>query len=162
MVGIRGADRKKGADLVDGSDVKGANTWGAIDTPRFNGVLKAGTKSVTSGLAISLDDVPHLYFVLWDKSPRDTHRCRIWVVSCQVDTEFREMAAAWYAKRDSGTISSNNFQLHPPRGTDSNVFRNLCGNLTYPLLFCAERAPIGEYEMLVLDQEAPKTGRCMK
>jgi len=46
LTGIKGIERKKGSDLDDGSDVKGANTWGAIDTPRFNGCLKAGTKSI--------------------------------------------------------------------------------------------------------------------
>src|SRR4026208_372513 len=49
LTGITGLYRKKGADFSDGSDVKGANTWGAIDTPRFNGVIKAGTKSAKSG-----------------------------------------------------------------------------------------------------------------
>ena len=43
LTGIDGIQQKKGADLEDGSDVKGANTWEAIDTPRFNGVVKAGT-----------------------------------------------------------------------------------------------------------------------
>jgi hypothetical protein len=33
LCGVKGLDRKKGADLGDGSDVKGANTWKAIDTP---------------------------------------------------------------------------------------------------------------------------------
>ena len=32
LTGINGIERKKGADLEDGSDVKGANTWEAIDT----------------------------------------------------------------------------------------------------------------------------------
>ncbi len=49
ITGIDGLARKKGADLADGSDVKGANTWKAIDTPRFNGVIKAGTKSGKAG-----------------------------------------------------------------------------------------------------------------
>ena len=54
-VALRDWTRKKGADLGDGSDVKGANTWKAIDTPRFNGVLKAGTKSSVSDKIDSLD-----------------------------------------------------------------------------------------------------------
>src|SRR3990167_1959537 len=49
LTSTKGLERKKGADLDDGSDVKGANTWSAIDTPRFNGVIKAGTKATTSG-----------------------------------------------------------------------------------------------------------------
>src|SRR4051812_30511354 len=48
LTGISGLGRKKGADLMDGSDVKAANTWEAIDTPRFNGVLKTGRLSATS------------------------------------------------------------------------------------------------------------------
>src|SRR6266446_6392100 len=60
LTGIKGLKRKKGADLVDGSDVKGANTWEAIDTPRFNGVIKAGTQSATAGRLESLDAMPFL------------------------------------------------------------------------------------------------------
>src|SRR5437868_1451229 len=60
LTGIPGLGRKKGADLIDGSDVKGAITWEAIDTPRFNGVIKAGTKSATAGQIESLDSMPYL------------------------------------------------------------------------------------------------------
>jgi hypothetical protein len=49
LTGILGLKRKKGNDLEDGSDVKAASTWAAIDTPRFNGVIKAGTKGPDSG-----------------------------------------------------------------------------------------------------------------
>jgi hypothetical protein len=45
----KGIARKKGADLVDGSDVKAANVWLAIDTPRFNGCLKSGRKGAEGG-----------------------------------------------------------------------------------------------------------------
>ncbi|MYI47928.1 MAG: MamI family restriction endonuclease [Rhodospirillaceae bacterium] len=80
LTGIKGIDRKKGADLEDGSDVKGANTWEAIDTPRFNGVIKAGTKASYSDNVAYLDTTPFLFFLLWDISRRGSHRCRIWVV----------------------------------------------------------------------------------
>ena len=30
LTGVEGYGRKKGPDLIDGSDVKGANTWGAV------------------------------------------------------------------------------------------------------------------------------------
>lgn len=135
---ISGLERQKGPDLKDGSDVKGANTWNAIDTPRFNGVIKAGTKSETSGQLESLDGMPHLYLVLWDESPRKQPRCRIWVVRTQEDSVFRNMCESWYKLRKEKKIISNNFQLHPPRGLDSNVIRNTCGNLEYPLYFSAE------------------------
>lgn len=147
LTGTMGLERKKGADLDDGSDVKGANTWGAIDTPRFNGVLKAGTKATTSGSMSSLDAMPFLYFVLWDQTIRQTSRCRIWVVRTQHDAVFRGVCAAWYQKHAAGEISSNNFQLHPPRGKDTNEIRNTCGNLTYPLYFCAERAVGKKYAL---------------
>jgi hypothetical protein len=139
LTGIPGLERQKGADLKDGSDVKAANTWKAIDTPRFNGVIKAGTKSDTSGRLESLDVMPHLYLVLWDESPRQSARCRIWVVRAQEDHVFRTMCESWYKQRQAGKIVSNNFQLHPPRGLDTNVIRNTCGNLEYPLYFSAER-----------------------
>lgn len=160
LTGVKGLERKKGADLDDGSDVKGANTWEAIDTPRFNGVIKAGTKAASSGNMTSLDAMPHLYLVLWDDTSRGTARCRIWVVRPQADPVFRAMCAAWYAKRQSGEIVSDNFQLHPPRGQDTNVIRNTCGNLTYPLYFCAERAADGSYSVVSYDTAAPVTGVC--
>jgi MamI-like restriction endonuclease len=144
LTGILGLKRKKGSDLEDGSDVKAANTWGAIDTPRFNGVLKSGTKGATAGTMASLDKTPHLFFVLWDHEPETKEeRCRVWVVQTQNDPVFRKMARTWYKKRRSGEIISNNFQLHPPRNKNSNVFRNTCGNLEYPLLFEARRRATG-------------------
>jgi hypothetical protein len=44
LTGIKGMARKNGADLADGSDVKAANLWLAIDTPRFNGCVKSGRR----------------------------------------------------------------------------------------------------------------------
>ena len=156
LTGIKGLAREKGADLVDGSDVKAANTWGAIDTPRFNGVIKAGTKSAKSGKLESLDDMPYLFFVLWDNEPTNNReRCRVWVVRTQSDRVFRAMCRKWYKLKDEGEIISNNFQLHPPRGRNSNIFRNTCGNLQYPLLFSAEwvtdKYVITEYHTDVLE-----------
>jgi hypothetical protein len=160
LSGINGLERKKGADLDDGSDVKGANTWKAIDTPRFNGVIKAGTKAATSDKLESLDDMPYLYLVLWDETERQTARCRIWVVRTQLDTVFRKMCKSWYEKRESGEISSKNFQLHPPRGKDGNVIRNTCGNLSYPLLFSAERAAGGKYQLVSYAPQVLQDGVC--
>ena len=141
LTGVPGISRKKGADLDDGSDVKAANTWGAIDTPRFNGCLKAGTKAEYSDSIASLNDMPSLYLVLWDNQATagGIERFRIWVVKPQTVPLFRAMCENWYSKRRNGEIKSNNFQLHPPRNQDSNVIRNTCGNLVYPLLFCAVR-----------------------
>lgn len=161
LTGIKGLERQKGADLDDGSDVKAANTWKAIDTPRFNGVIKAGTKAKTSNRIESLDGMPHLYFVLWDETVRLTARCRVWAVRPRLDTRFREMCTAWYEKRETGEISSNNFQLHPPRGKDTNTFRNTCGNLIYPLLFCAERPTKGTYQLVTHEPDVLLRGACL-
>ncbi len=160
LCGIKGLERQKGADLDDGSDVKGANTWKAIDTPRFNGVIKAGTKANTSDKIESLDGMPHLYLVLWDETVRRTARCRIWVVQPQLDAVFRHMCATWYEKRTSGEIASTNFQLHPPRGKDVDIIRNTCGNLKYPLYFCAERALNEKYKLVSFDAAARTSGLC--
>jgi hypothetical protein len=160
LTGIGGLERKKGADLNDGSDVKGANTWNAIDTPRFNGVIKAGTKAGFSDRIESLDEMPHLYFVLWDRTTRATSRCRIWVVRTQTDPLFRKMCESWYAKRARGEITSTNFQLHPPRGTDSDVFRNTCGNFSYPLLFSAERTAQTNYQLTSFNPSMVNQGLC--
>jgi hypothetical protein len=138
LVGIRGRERSKGSDLEDGSDVKAANLWSAVDTPRFNGVLPAGRLSGTSQkpeASSALDGTPFLFFVLWDnKGVNRAYRCRVWVVRASMDPVFRAMADTWYERRAKGLIRSLNFQLHPPRNTDINVFRNEAGNLAYPLL----------------------------
>jgi hypothetical protein len=156
LTGISGRARQKGSDLADGSDVKGANTWCAIDTPRFNGCAPAGRTSGASKKANDIsafDDIPYLFFVLWDeRGPAKVPRCRIWVVNTQTDLHFREVVSRWYAKRDSGEIVSTNFQLHPPRNQDHNVIRNSCGNLEYPLFFHAELGDGHHYEVLHFDE----------
>ncbi len=162
LCGVKGLGRKKGTDLVDGSDVKAANTWKAIDTPRFNGVIKAGTLSDTSGRLESLDSMPHLYLVLWDETSRNAARCRIWVVRPQHDQAFRAVCETWYSKRASGEIKSNNFQLHPPRGLDTDIIGNSCGTLSYPLYFSAERTGRLGYELVRHDPLMRINGRCLK
>ena len=136
LTGIKGIKRKKGPDLCDGSDVKGANTWEAIDTPRFNGVIKSGTLAQQSDSMEYLDNTPYLFFVLWDKKS-GRPRCRVWVVRPPSDRGFREVCQRWYAARESGDIVSSNFQLHPPRGEDTDTFKNSYGRLSYPLLLSA-------------------------
>lgn len=164
ILDIPGYARKKGPDLADGSDVKAANTWGAIDTPRFNGVIKAGTKSEHSGQLSYLNTTPFLIFVLWDNEPDEgRERCRIWVVRPKKDPIFRAMCALWYLKRKKGLIRSNNFQLHPPRGKNSDIFRNTCGNLSYPLLF--EATWLAKKNTYMIDSYSPEillSGICEK
>ena len=139
LTGISGYGRKKGPDLIDGSDVKAANCWDAIDTPRFNGCIKAGTKASTADSLASLDGMPFLFFVMWDAAEISRKlRVRVWIVRTQSDMLFRQMAKKWYQKRRTGEIVSTNFQLHPPRNLDSSVFRNNCGILEYPLLLEAQ------------------------
>ena len=159
LTGLDGLKRKKGADLIDGSDVKAANTWEAIDTPRFNGVIKAGTRAATAGSVTSLDAMPFLFFVLWDHTSTGDARCRIWVVRPQSDPLFRAVCTKWYANRKSGSIKSNNFQLHPPRRVNHNVIRNTCGNLSYPLMFCALHQSSG-YQVHTYELVTMKTGLC--
>jgi hypothetical protein len=156
----RGLAREKGTDLADGSDIKGAITWEAIDTPRFNGVIKAGTKAVKAGRIESLDETPHIFLVLWDNAPGTNNpRCRIWCVRPQFDKLFRGMCKKWYHQRAIGSIKSNNFQLHPPRNKNSNVIRNNCGTFEYPLLFHAER--IGNrYQLILHDSTVLDSGLC--
>ena len=161
LTGIKGLDRQKGADLDDGSDVKGANTWMAIDTPRFNGVVKAGTKSSTSGKIESVDEMPHLYLVLWDETTRSSARCRIWVIRTQHDAAFRNICLKWYEKKEAGEIKSNNFQLHPPRGKDTHIIRNTCGNLEYPLFFAAEKFPNEKYRLIEYKPQVREDGNCL-
>jgi len=138
ITGIKGLGRRKGSDLIDGSDVKSANAWCSIDTVRFNSVIKAGTQSELSGSMHYLDQMPFLFFVLWDHEPNvRNERCRIWVVRPQHDTLFRRIANNWYTQLATRQIQSNNFQLHPPIDTNNDVFRNNCGNFSYPLLLNA-------------------------
>ena len=160
LTGIRGVQRKKGADLEDGSDVKGANTWEAIDTPRFNGVIKSGTQAAHSDSITYLDSMPFLFFVLWDITRIERYRCRIWVVRPRADRTFRSMCNAWYEAREEGRIKSNNFQLHPPRGVDTNNFRNTFGNLSYPLLFSAVRRD-KKFEIVEYQKEELESGLCV-
>lgn len=160
LTGIPGLERKKGPDLADGSDVKAANTWAAIDYPRFNGVIKSGTKSSVAGKMESLDVMPFLFFVMWDYEPIKLFpRVRVWVVRTQHDKKFRKMCEKWYQQRSNKEIKSDNFQLHPPIGNDSNCFRNQCGNLEYPLFFKAVWSG-KTYKTVVFDANVLVNGEC--
>lgn len=160
LTGLKGIARKKGADLEDGSDVKAANVWLAIDTPRFNGVLKSGRKGEQGSIS-TLDDMPLLFFVMWDYSPSTKReRCRVWVVRTGKDNVFRSICEKWYEQRDAGVIKSDNFQLHPPRNLDSDVFRNNCGCLRYPLLFQAEWDGASSYKLVAFNPQVLKNGQC--
>ena len=160
ITGINGLGRRKGSDLSDGSDVKSANVWGAIDFPRFNGCIKSGTKSINSNSINFLNSTPNLYFVLWDYEPISQHeRTRIWVVQPQYDRLFREISLEWYSKKESRLIRSANFQLHAPINKNSDVFTNQCGSLQYPLLFNAVWT--GEtYKIAYYNPDAITNGYC--
>lgn len=162
---IDGLDRKKGADLSDGSDVKGAIVWGAIDTPRFNGVVPAGR--VLKDYEKTHQLYKNIYFVLWDykklKNGSDTERCRIWCVSPNTDELFKEIVFKWYSQVNDGTIKSTNFQLHPPRNNDNDIFRNNCGTLIYPKMMEATFDKKSDsYKIILLDRKKSETGLCAK
>ena len=162
LTGLRGRGRKKGSDLSDGSDVKAACVWSAIDTPRFNGCAPAGRTSDTARRpndVSALDDIPFLFFVLWDERAARVPRCRVWCVSPRTDRQFRRMVSLWYSKRATGEITSTNFQLHPPRNRDDNIIRNTCGNLQYPLLFQAEFHQ-GSYSVVRFEPTELENGEC--
>jgi hypothetical protein len=164
LTGIEGRKREKGTDLVDGSDVKAANCWSAIDTPRFNGVIPAGRLSKTSRKeenVSALDATPFIFFVLWDDNTEAHARVRIWAVRPGSDRVFRQVCQTWYMQRKTGETKSTNFQLHPPRFRDDNVFRNMCGNLDYPLLFCAIREEAG-FKCIHYDPETLQSGTCKR
>jgi hypothetical protein len=139
LTGIPGLFRQKGNDLSDGSDVKAANAWDAIDKPRFNGVLKAGRIGTDHISISSLNDMPYIFFVLWDwiNGVQGMERCRVWYVNTHQDKVFRKVAQNWYDLRNIGKIKSVNFQLHPPIHKDNNIVTNECGNLEMPLIFNA-------------------------
>jgi hypothetical protein len=158
----KGLKRQKGADLEDGSDVKGANVWGAIDTPRFNGVVKAGR--ILTNSDNTSDIYEKIYFVMWDYKilkATKTERCRVWCVRASNDKLFKEVANNWYKLRSQGKIKSSNFQLHPPRNKDNNIFKNNCGNLSYPLVLSAEYNK-GTYQISHFDLDILKNGVCIK
>lgn len=160
LTGIPGLARQKGPDLADGSDVKSANAWFSIDKVRFNGVIKAGTQSSLSGTMAYLDQMPYLFFVLWDVNPdNNRERARIWAIRPQYDDLFRAVAEEWYLQRANRQIISNNFQLHPPVNKNDDVFTNRCGDLAYPLLFMAEWNG-REYDILSYSPEVLVDGEC--
>lgn len=165
LTGIPGLERKKGTDLADGSDVKAANVWSAIDTPRFNGAIPSGRTSEAARRpddVSALDGTPYIFLVLWDEQGKGkAPRCRVWCVRANDDPVFRATCAEWYRRRANGSIRSTNFQLHPPRNLDHNVIRNECGNLSYPLLFCAVREGDG-FVCMTYDPSVMQSGTCIK
>ncbi len=157
LMNVKGLYQKKGPDLSDGSDVKGACVWHAIDTPRFNGVVPAGrilTKYKNSDSIYN-----KIYFVMWDYNSEKKERCRVWGVNIKIDNIFRSIVDKWYKQREEGIIKSANFQLHPPRNKDENIFRNNCGNLEYPLLFDASYEN-KSYIIKIKNLDLIKTAKC--
>jgi hypothetical protein len=69
------------------------------------------------------------------------------------------MCAKWYQKRADGQVGTN-FQLHPPRFRDDNIFRNTCGNLSYPLHFTAVRTKRG-FQQTHYDPSVLHKGMCI-
>jgi hypothetical protein len=131
LSGKRGVGwRGKGLDLEDGSEVKSASSIDGVDVPRWNHNFSS-PKKVDEWLAS-----PTIYYVLFDTPERSSQRLRvrIWAVTPAIDIAYRTVLQRW---RDAPR-KSNNFQLHPPVGKDSNLATNECGNLELPLMFHAE------------------------
>lgn len=131
LTGKRGSGwRGKGLDLDDGSEVKCASSVDGIDIPRWNHSIKS-IENVDKWLA-----APNIYYVLFDIKPNSSLvRVRIWMITPSFDSSYETVLRAWAALPDR---KSDDFQLHPPVGRDSNVATNECGNLDLPLMFLAE------------------------
>jgi len=164
LTGKKGLFRQKGSDLEDGSDVKAANAWDAIDKPRFNGVLPAGRIGNDVTDVSSLIKMPYLFFVMWDwiDSKNKVERCRVWVVRTNKDKNFKKVANKWYKLRKDGEIKSSNFQLHPPIHQESDVVTNECGNIELPLLFRADWSiDKMDYVKQTYNPQAMEIGECL-
>lgn len=61
----------------------------------------------------------------------------------------------------NGSISSTNFQLHPPRGKNTNNIRNTFGNLSYPLLFSSVRKKL-DFELETYNKDVMTNGFCKR
>lgn len=82
---------------------------------------------------------------------------RLWVARASKDKCFRAMCDSWLKQKDR----SANFQLHPPLNTESNTFRNECGDLQFPLLFRADwHASRKSYELVTFEPEVLENGAC--
>lgn len=146
LTGKRGSGwRGKGLDLEDGSEVKSASSVDGVDVPRWNHNFSAPAK-VDEWL-----DAPAIYYVLFDTVKRDPPRVRvrIWVVTPAIDNAYKTVLQRW---RDMSR-KSNNFQLHPPVGKDSNLATNNCGNLELPLMFHAEENKQGQMVVELFQME---------
>lgn len=126
----------KGIDLADGSEVKSAAILSGVDRPRWNHNL--GTPSDDEdrrrrGLDPKWEDYlasPHLFYVLFDRSARDTSRLRVraWCVDAQEDIAWRGLVNTFVTNRGPRQY---NMQLHPPVGYDDDIVVNTLGNLDF-------------------------------
>lgn len=128
--------RGKGIDLEDGSEIKSACSIDGIDVPRWNHSFRKMEK-VEEWLTC-----PYIYYVLFDTETRDSSRARVrvWRVSPKTDEGYQTVLRKWA----TSSRTSDNFQLHPPVGKDSNLATNNCGNLDLPLMFRADELEHGE------------------
>jgi hypothetical protein len=143
--------RGKGLDLIDGSEVKVASTFGGIDVPRWNNNISGSKKK--NYLAS-----PNIYFVLFDTLNRYEPfpvRVRIWRVRAKLDKIFQGVVNNWAKKKTSG-----NFQLHPPCWKDSNIITNESGNIIAPLMFEAVQLEIGEVDFVQVNKFSLNTRYC--
>lgn len=122
--------RGKGADLCDGSEVKGANFLDSLDkfgatAPRWN------FTAVTKDIMQKFLEYTAIYLLSIDYSPENNFRIRIWKVNIKEHTILRERYIEWMDKlgnlkfKDTAKKPGVNFQLFPPNsGTNQNYARH--------------------------------------
>ncbi|MHC1738812.1 MAG: MamI family restriction endonuclease [Ignavibacteriaceae bacterium] len=144
--------RGKGLDLIDGSEVKVASTFGGVDVPRWNNLI-IGKAKKKKYLAF-----PNIYLVLFDtlnKEEKFPVRIRVWRIRAQDDKIFQTVVNKWFRKRTSG-----NFQIHPPCWKDNNIVTNESGNISAPLMFEAVQLKIGEIDFVQVNKFTLNTRYC--
>lgn len=155
LTGIPGVGRRgKGADLLDGSEVKAASTLSGIDVPRWNNQIGRAQNR------LRYLEKHAIFFVLFDTVTRaETFplRVRVWRVSPRSDRDFRAVIETWGRRKSSG-----NFQLHPPCWDAGNVATNQAGNLKLPLMFQAQQKEIGKIDFMEINVIKPKPGKCRR
>lgn len=120
VTGVKGGGfRGKGADLVDGSEVKSANFLDSLDkhgriAPRWN--FSCNDEEQMLGLL----DYPAIYLVSMDLNRNEHMRFRVWKLLPRQHGTFRARYMEWmeklgYPKLRDPSRAGVNFQLFPPR-----------------------------------------------
>lgn len=132
--GVRGfSGRSRGFDLIDGSIVKVADS---LDDKRSRWNFMHGFSSINrkdkafqQAKLTYMNNLPYIYLVLFDYSPFENIRIRIWRLDPKEHKKllnrYVEWAEATTDKIASRGKESANFQIAPPRSfTEENVARH--------------------------------------